>query len=147
MGFRSLDKKADNGDPLDVLIIHDSQTYPGVVLPCRPIGILEILQTRKGRKERIDRAFAAPDRSPLETNLKDIRHLPRRGGARAVLSGELKFLGWRGPGGAVRAIKRLSVRSAWCAHGFARVGSLPPRPAASYSEEVVGAGTPFGALH
>lgn len=34
--------KADDGDPLDVLIIHNSQTYPGVVLPCRPIGILEI---------------------------------------------------------------------------------------------------------
>ncbi|MGY4573426.1 inorganic diphosphatase [Bradyrhizobium sp. USDA 3256] len=110
--------KADDGDPLDVLVIHDSQTYPGVVLPCRPIGILEILQIRKGRKERNDRVFAAPDRSPLETNLKDIRHLPSRAveeleqffrATNALENKELEFLGWRGPGAAVRAIKRLSV--------------------------------------
>ncbi|MGF6308782.1 inorganic pyrophosphatase [Bradyrhizobium sp. i1.8.4] len=110
--------KADDGDPLDVLVIHDSQTYPGVVLPCRPIGILEILQTRKGRKERNDRVFAAPDRSPFETNLKDVRHLPSRAveeleqffrATDALENKELEFLGWRGPGTAVRAIKRLSV--------------------------------------
>ena len=29
---------AEDGDPLDVLIIHDAQTYPGVVLRCRPVG-------------------------------------------------------------------------------------------------------------
>jgi inorganic pyrophosphatase len=34
--------KAEDGDPLDVLVIHDAQTYPGVVLQCRPIGILEV---------------------------------------------------------------------------------------------------------
>ncbi|WP_246774062.1 inorganic diphosphatase [Bradyrhizobium diazoefficiens] len=39
--------QAEDGDPLDVLIIHVSQTYPGVVLRCRPIGILEILQKRQ----------------------------------------------------------------------------------------------------
>jgi inorganic pyrophosphatase len=32
--------KAEDGDALDVLIIHDAQTYPGVVLPCRPVGVL-----------------------------------------------------------------------------------------------------------
>jgi inorganic pyrophosphatase len=70
--------KAEDGDPLDVLIIHDAQTYPGVVLQCRPIGILEVEQAKKGKKERNDRIFAVPDRSPLETDLKDIRHLPGR---------------------------------------------------------------------
>src|ERR1700751_2609742 len=30
--------KAPDGDPLDVLILHDAQTYPGVVLRCRPLG-------------------------------------------------------------------------------------------------------------
>ena len=37
--------KAQDGDPLDVLVIHDAQTYPGVVLRCRPVGILEVEQT------------------------------------------------------------------------------------------------------
>ena len=35
--------KAEDGDPLDVLIIHDAATYPGLVLTCKPIGALEAL--------------------------------------------------------------------------------------------------------
>jgi inorganic pyrophosphatase len=42
--------KAQDGDPLDVLVIHDAQTYPGVVLRCRPVGILELEQTSKARR-------------------------------------------------------------------------------------------------
>jgi inorganic pyrophosphatase len=63
--------KAEDGDPLDVLVIHDAKTYPGVVLRCRPVGILEVEQKSKGKaKERNDRVFAVPDRSPLETDLQ-----------------------------------------------------------------------------
>ena len=109
--------KAPDGDPLDVLIIHDARTYPGVVLKCKPIGILEMEQKSKGKRERNDRVFAVPDRSPLETDLRDIRHLPSR--ARGELeeffratnvleNKELEFLGWRGPRHAVKTIKRLS---------------------------------------
>jgi inorganic pyrophosphatase len=79
--------KAEDGDPLDVLVIHDAQTYPGAVLRCRPIGILELEQTSKSRQERNDRVFAVPDRTPLETDLKDARHLPfSRAEEGAVLS-------------------------------------------------------------
>lgn len=34
--------EADDGDPLDVLVIHDCKSYPGVVLRCKPVGILEV---------------------------------------------------------------------------------------------------------
>jgi len=70
--------KAPDGNPLDVLIIHDAQTYPGVVLKCRPVGVLEVEQKADGKKERNDRVFAVPQRSPAETDLMDIRHLPSR---------------------------------------------------------------------
>jgi len=70
--------EADDGDPADVMIIHDAATYPGLVLRCRPIGILEILQIKKGKKERNDRIFVVPDRSPFEADLTDIRRLPKR---------------------------------------------------------------------
>ena len=53
-------------------------TYPGLVLCCRPIGVLEILQTTKSGKERNDRIFAVPDRSPFEGDLQDVRRLPTR---------------------------------------------------------------------
>jgi inorganic pyrophosphatase len=109
--------KAEDGDPLDVLIIHDAQTYPGVVLRCKPVGILEVEQKKKGKKERNDRVFAVPDRSPLETDLQDVRRLPKRArdeleqffrATNALENKELEFLGWRSPNHAVKAIKRLS---------------------------------------
>jgi len=109
--------KAEDGDPLDVLVIHDAKTYPGVILQCRPIGILEVEQKKKNKKERNDRVFAVPDRSPLETDLKDIRHLPSRAreeleqffqATNALEDKEIEFLGWRGPAHAVKTIKRLT---------------------------------------
>src|SRR4051812_5086845 len=109
--------EAEDGDPLDVLVIHDAQTYPGVVLRCRPVGVLELEQQSKGKKERNDRVFAVPDRSPLETDLQDIRELPARArqeleqffpATNALEDKKLKFLGWRGPARAVKTINRLS---------------------------------------
>ena len=47
--------RAEDGDPLDVLIIHDAATYPGLVLRCTPVGVLEVEQSSKGKRERNDR--------------------------------------------------------------------------------------------
>lgn len=109
--------KAPDGDPLDVLIVHDAKTYPGVVLTCRPVGVLEVEQKSGGNTERNDRVFAVPDRSPLETHLKDVRDLPARAreeleeffrATNALENKALKFLGWRGPKHAGKTIRRLS---------------------------------------
>ena len=109
--------KADDGDPLDVLVIHDAATYPGLVLRCKPIGVLEVLQTEKGRKERNDRVFVVPDRSPFEGDLQDIRRLPKRAvdelekffeATDALETKKLTFLGWHGPRRAIKAIKNAS---------------------------------------
>lgn len=110
--------KAPDGNPLDVLIIHDARTYPGVVLKCMAVGVLEVEQTSGSKRERNDRIFAVPDRSPLETDLKDIRNLPSRAlkeleeffrATNALENKDLKFLGWRGPSHAAKTIKRLST--------------------------------------
>jgi inorganic pyrophosphatase len=79
---------AEDGDPLDVLMIHDAATYPGLILRCKPIGVLEVLQITKGGTERNDRVFAVPDRSPFEGDLQDVRRLP----ARAVEEREKRML-------------------------------------------------------
>jgi inorganic pyrophosphatase len=109
--------KAEDGDPLDVLLIHDAGTYPGLVLRSKPIGILEVLQITKGKKERNDRIFAVPDRAPFEGDLQDVRRLPARAvdelekffaATDALEEKTLKFLGWRGPIDAIKAIKRHS---------------------------------------
>ena len=78
---------------------------------------MEVEQQAKGKKERNDRVFAVPDRSPLETDLRDIRHLPGRAceeleqffrATNALEDKKLEFLGWRGPARAAKTIKRLS---------------------------------------
>jgi inorganic pyrophosphatase len=106
--------KAPDGDPLDVLIIHDAATYPGLVLKCVPIGVLELVQEKKGRKERNDRLFVVPDRSPFEGDLHDIRKLPPRAvkeleeffkATNALEAKRLDFKGWRGPAQAIKIIK------------------------------------------
>jgi hypothetical protein len=38
----------------DVLIIHDAATYPVLVLKCKPIGVLEVVQTSKGKHGNAD---------------------------------------------------------------------------------------------
>jgi inorganic pyrophosphatase len=54
-----------DGDPLDLLVLMDDATYPGVLVPCRLLGVVEAEQTEDGKTERNDRliAVAANSRS------------------------------------------------------------------------------------
>jgi inorganic pyrophosphatase len=97
--------------------VHDAATYPGLVLRCTPVGVLEIEQSSKGKRERNDRVFVVPDRSPFEGDLQDIRRLPARAikeleeffeATNALETKTLKFLGWRGPAKAIKTIKKTS---------------------------------------
>jgi Inorganic pyrophosphatase len=46
---------ADDGDPLDVLVLMDAPVYPGCIVPSRLIGVIEAEQTEEGETERNDR--------------------------------------------------------------------------------------------
>src|SRR5262249_15934137 len=37
--------RASDGDPVDAVIVWDGVSYPGVLVPCRPIGVLNVEQT------------------------------------------------------------------------------------------------------
>jgi len=50
--------KADDGDPVDVLVLMDEPAFPGCVLKCRPIGLIEGEQGNQKKKERNDRIVA-----------------------------------------------------------------------------------------
>jgi inorganic pyrophosphatase len=67
--------RADDGDPIDIMVVHDAATFPGIVLTCRVIGILKIEQKSKGKTERNDRLFAVPRDSHSEQALKNVRDL------------------------------------------------------------------------
>jgi inorganic pyrophosphatase len=67
---------AEDGDPLDVMIIHEAATSPGLILRCQVIGALLTVQAEKGSKERNDRLMAVPINSRPEHSLNSARDLP-----------------------------------------------------------------------
>ena len=52
--------RAEDGDPVDALVLSEGTTYPGLVIPSRPIGVVRLEQNRKkgGGRERNDRIIA-----------------------------------------------------------------------------------------
>jgi len=50
--------EADDGDPLDVLVLMDEPAFAGCVLKCRVVGVIEGEQFDKKSKERNDRIVA-----------------------------------------------------------------------------------------
>jgi len=65
--------KGPDGDPVDAAVFWDVATFPGVVIPCRALGVIQIEQNRldgSGRA-RNDRILALPidARRPRELRL------------------------------------------------------------------------------
>ena len=55
---------AEDGDPVDVLVLMDEPAFPGCVLSCRPVGVIEGEQKDKKGKERNDRIIAV-EKTPI----------------------------------------------------------------------------------
>jgi inorganic pyrophosphatase len=106
--------KADDGDPLDIMVVHDATTFPGLVLTCRVIGVLQIEQKSNGKTERNDRVFAVPRQSHAELGLRDVRELSKPIqeelekffiATDELEDKKLKIIGWKGPKAAVKLVK------------------------------------------
>jgi len=59
---------ADDGDPLDILIMISRPTFPGCLLEARPVGMLEMIDD-KGIDEKI---LAAAHHDPRYDRIKDL---------------------------------------------------------------------------
>jgi inorganic pyrophosphatase len=90
-------------------------TFPGLVLTCRVIGILQIEQKSKGKAERNDRLFAVPRKSHSEQGLRDVRDLSKPMQEELerffIATDELKdkkleIIGWKGPKVALKWIRQ-----------------------------------------
>jgi inorganic pyrophosphatase len=55
---------ASDGDPLDAMILYDVTGFPGLVVPCRAIAVLEVDQEEQGRRFRNDRVLFVPLKAP-----------------------------------------------------------------------------------
>jgi inorganic pyrophosphatase len=69
--------KAEDGDPVDVLVLMDEPAFPGCLLKCRVIGVIEGQQGKKP-KERNDRIVAVEQANHSFADLTHIRDLGRK---------------------------------------------------------------------
>jgi inorganic pyrophosphatase len=74
--------KADDGDPIDVLLLMDEPAYPGVVVKARLIGVIEGEQkaeSKTGKKMvRNDRLVGVSDVSHEYSNIHRFKDLPEK---------------------------------------------------------------------
>jgi inorganic pyrophosphatase len=71
--------RADDGDPLDAMVLHEASTYPGVVLSCRVLGMVALTQRGSGRnRERNHRIIALPTFNERLGDVRDHTRLPAR---------------------------------------------------------------------
>jgi len=107
--------KAADGDPLDAIVFHEATTYPGTVLKCRLLGVLEVSQTEKGKTLRNDRVIATPAENPRYKSLREFTSALRKEleeffSATHTSDGvKLRFIGWKSPRTAWRLINEAKL--------------------------------------
>jgi inorganic pyrophosphatase len=67
---------ADDGDPLDVLVLMDAPAFTGCLVPARLIGVIEGQQLVEGHKQRNDRLIGVAAASHAYKDLNSLKDLP-----------------------------------------------------------------------
>ena len=107
--------KADDGDPVDVLVLMDEPAFAGCVLKCRIIGIIEGEQGEKKSKKRDDRVVAVEYDNHSWADIKEIQDLGKQFREELEeffvnyhkLSGEqYRVIGVKGPKAAAKCIDK-----------------------------------------
>ncbi|HEY3973116.1 MAG TPA: inorganic diphosphatase [Candidatus Sulfotelmatobacter sp.] len=105
---------ADDGDPVDVLVLMDEPAFPGCVLTCRIIGVIEGEQVDQKKKNRNDRIVAVEQGAHSWADIKTMSDLGKKFCVELEeffvnyhrLSGkQFRVLGVRGPDHARKLIK------------------------------------------
>lgn len=67
---------AEDGDPMDVLVLTDAPTFPGCLVVSKVLGIIKVEQEGDGEKIRNDRVIAAQLDSRSYSSADNIDDLP-----------------------------------------------------------------------
>ena len=71
--------EADDGDPVDALVLMDEPAFPGCMLKCRLIGVIEGEQEdERGKVLRNDRLLTIEQGSHSYEHIKDLKDVPRQ---------------------------------------------------------------------
>ena len=71
--------RGQDGDPLDVFVLTDAPSFPGVIIECRLVGVLRLEENAKKRRQRNDRLIAVPVADPkVADGCEDVGDLPER---------------------------------------------------------------------
>ena len=101
--------RAEDGDPVDALVVDDIATYPGVLIKCRPIALLDVTQLRGGREETNARIIVAPiwNETARETLSVSVKKQLEQFFLSAVrLTGkQVTIIGWRSSDDATKHIR------------------------------------------
>lgn len=113
--------KGDDDDPIDAMLLWDVSSYPGLVIECRALGVLQVEQNRTNHdpstRIRNDRIMAMPVSARREHEVTDIgglslrirRELEQFANAAVALEGkDVRLVGW-GDAAAALALVRRSV--------------------------------------
>jgi inorganic pyrophosphatase len=106
---------AEDGDPIDVLLLMDAPAFPGCVIESRLIGVIEGEQNEEGKTVRNDRLLAVANQNHRYSDLKDVSGMNQN--QLKELSEffvnyhrqddvKYKFLGTKGPKEAARLLDR-----------------------------------------
>ncbi|HRI50370.1 MAG TPA: inorganic diphosphatase [Pseudomonadota bacterium] len=109
---------AQDGDPLDVMVLIDAVTYPGVVIACRPLGALQV-EERGLRGRPNHRLVAVPVKAARKDEVRNFSDLGRRMQqelerffvmSSSFTSKDPVVRGWVGPDAAGEMVQRAIAR-------------------------------------
>jgi len=67
--------KAGDGDPIDVLVLMDEPAFPGCIVDCRLIGVIEGEKVEDGERARNDRLIAIESNTHSYSTIKTMKDL------------------------------------------------------------------------
>jgi inorganic pyrophosphatase len=106
--------EADDGDPLDVLVLMDEPAFPGCIVKCRVVGVIEGEQGNGKKTERNDRVVAVEIANHQWEHIDHIDNLGKQFvkeleeffvNYHALTGKQYRILDVKGPGGARKCVE------------------------------------------